>query len=280
MHIERCVVAGPGLLGASTALAVMNRLPQARVAVWGRRRESVEDAVERGFAHEGHTDFARAVAGADLIVLCTPVGAMHALAEIAAHAASADCVVTDVGSVKGRLVRALEAVLGGRYVGAHPMAGSEKHGMEAAREDLYDGAVCIITPTSSTQPSARDFADAFWRVLGCRTVQMDPDVHDCVVARISHLPHLAAACITRAAAAAGTGVFGSAGGGFRDSTRIAAAPPAMWTEILLENRPAVLESLSALERELAEARHHLEAGAAAELLTFLEKARDLRLNIP
>lgn len=221
-------------------------------------------------------DARAAAAGADLCVFCTPIGAMPGLArEIAPHL-SARAVVTDAGSVKGGVVTALEEILGGRFVGSHPMAGSEKAGIEAARADLFQGATCIVTPTPRTDPGALTAVRGLWESVGTRLVEMAPEAHDLAVGRVSHLPHAIAAVLVNAIARGGTGAEALAGGGYRDSTRIAAGPAAMWSEIFLENKAGLLASLEDFSATLDDLKTILLSNDAPALETFLSRAKSVR----
>lgn len=275
-------VFGPGLLGGSLVRAIRQRSGGAvQVRVWARRREPLERLRDEGSAQLVSTDSAEVAAGADLLVLAMTVGAMRAclLPMLEAGVLKAGAVVTDVGSVKGTVVRALEplvAAAGGHFVGSHPMAGSEKKGLDHASADLFEGSACLITPTPGSDPSATDAVEAFWRWLGCRTSRLSPESHDDTVARISHLPHLVAALVVEAALSRDPGAVAYAGGGFRDSTRVAAGPPDMWTEILLENREAVLSVLAEFHALTGETLAFLKDRREEELRSLLADAKRLR----
>jgi prephenate dehydrogenase len=188
-------------------------------------------------------------------------------------------VLTDVGSVKRSVVEAGERTVKGSgmdFVGSHPMAGSEMSGFEAARADLFDKAVCVVTPSESTPQEALARVCEFWRLAGCRVRTLDPAEHDRIVARVSHLPHLAAAALVCGALEGAGDNARFAGRGWVDSTRVASGDPGLWTEILLENRDAVLESARSAARSLAAAIALLESGDRAALLAFLERAKRLR----
>lgn len=278
--MTRLAVFGPGLLGGSIALAA-RASGRFEVAVWGRRTAAIEELRARGMADDASTD-ARAVAdGADIVVFCVPVGAMPELAQRVAPAISPRTLVTDVGSVKEVVVNALSPIFRGRarFVGSHPMAGSEQTGLAAARADLFAGSVCILTPEAAS--AAADVADvrAFWETLGCRVRELPPSEHDEIVARVSHFPHLLAAALVQAVAEGGTEALEFAGPGFRDTTRVAAGPPAMWTDILRTNRHAVQKSAEAMIEKLREVITLLADDAPGDDLRmheFLSQAKVLR----
>jgi prephenate dehydrogenase len=190
-------------------------------------------------------------------------------------------VVTDVGSAKAEVVRSAESVLGAAFVGGHPMAGSERHGIEAADPELFEDAYWILTPTARTSQSAYAAVTGLVQRLGAKPVAVDADVHDALVARLSHLPQLAASALVEVAASAGDreALLGLAAGGFRDVTRIAASDPDLWLAILRTNRTAILEALNGLEGRLRGLREMLVGDRWDELRTFLERARTSRLEL-
>lgn len=271
-------ILGPGLLGGSLALAIQERMPQARLRLWARRGSAEAEIRARGIHAEFFTDATAASQGADLILLATPVETMPALAAQIALATLADsAVVTDVGSVKGSVVRELTPILGSRFLGSHPMAGSEKTGIETARADLFQGAACLLTPTldQDAAPLRR-----FWECLGCRVLEMTPEEHDRKVARISHLPHWMAVLTTLAALRHDPDAVVCAAGGFRDTTRVAGGDPGLWTGISLANREALLESLRAASTAMTELLEILSKPDEEALHQLLAEAQNLRSLLP
>jgi prephenate dehydrogenase len=269
---------GPGLLGGSLLMALRARQPQTRLQVWARRAESLEPIHQQGLADVAGTDPEVIAQGADLIVLCTPVGAMSALAQSFPASLNPGTIVTDVGSVKASIHRQMAPLAEGRFLwlGSHPMAGSEQSGIQAARASLFEGSLTLLTPDASTHADAIPVLEEFWKSVGSRTIQCSPGEHDRRVALISHLPHLLAAILVNSADPEARSV---AGPGFRDVTRIAAGPPAMWTEILLENKEAVLQALNHLEAGSLAARRALERGDPTEITTLLDKACQSRRSL-
>lgn len=223
----------------------------------------------------------QAVSGADLVVLAMPVDQIPSACDVLADAVPPSAIVTDVGSAKAGVVARGEAVFGGRFAGGHPMAGSERHGIEAAEPHLFDSAWWILTPTERTSPAAYQGAARLATSLGATPVAVDPSVHDMLVARLSHLPQLTASALVETAAGAGDrdALLGLAAGGFRDVTRIAASNPDLWVAILRSNREAVLEALEALQGRLTRLRGMIETGEWGELRAFLEVARRARLDL-
>ena len=279
--MKSVAILGPGLLGGSIALALRED-PETNVRLWARRTEALEEARGLAVADLVTGSVEEAVEGADTVVLCVPVGAMEGVLRQALPKLSPSALVTDVGSVKRSVCEVLAPLLAERalFVGSHPMAGSEKAGLAAARADLFVNAVCILTPEpGQTKPAACERAEVFWKRLGCRVRSLSPQTHDEVCALISHLPHLTAAALVQNVAVACPEAFGFCGPGFRDSTRIASGLPSMWTEILSSNRGAVAGSLRRLIGILEPLATHLEGGgseAEAAIQEFLASAKERR----
>ena len=268
-------VIGPGLLGASIALAA-RRAEGVRVAIWARRPAIVEEVRAREIADFVSTDIADVVAEADVVVMCVPVGAMPALArEILPHLRPR-ALVTDVGSVKANVVAELSAIFRGRgrFIGSHPMAGSDKAGHAAAAAGLFDGRVCIVTPDATTAPDALTDVTAFWQSLGCRVRTLAPAEHDEVVALVSHLPHLLAATLVNTVAERNVGALDFHGPGFFDTTRVASGQPDLWVEILRANSAAVRAGAEAMIEKLREITTLLER--EEPMKEFLTHAKTLR----
>ena len=281
--MKRIAILGPGLIGGSIALA-LRRAGGSHVTLWARRPEAVGEIIVAGCADTATPDLAAAVKDADLAVLCVPVGAMGALARAIAPVIRDDCVITDVGSVKGPVLAELRPIFRerGRFVGSHPMAGSELAGFAAARANLFDGATCIVTPEADADDAALAMVCDFWQSIGCRVVELPASEHDECVALVSHLPHLLAATLVNTVAARNGHAFRVVGPGFRDTTRVAAGPPAMWREILRENSAAVLPAIDALIAKLAEFRQTLASdgdGDGRETHDLLAAARATRDRI-
>lgn len=271
-------ILGGGLLGGSIALATQNLSGSRVVRLWSRREATTELARKHGIPL-ATSDLTEAVTHADLCILCVPVGAMPALLRDAIAAGLPEtCLVTDVGSVKSPPHRELSG-LGRRFIGSHPMAGSEKKGIAAIQPALMRNAACILTEDSLSDPVDKIHLERFWQSLGCRTSWMSPDSHDQLVARISHLPHVVAASAARVCLRnPDDGTFG--GGGLRDTTRVAEGDPVMWAEILTENRAAVIEPLKESLADLSEILAMLERGDEEALRQWLDGAKQLRQSSP
>ncbi|MGC4016095.1 MAG: prephenate dehydrogenase/arogenate dehydrogenase family protein [Luteolibacter sp.] len=223
MDFKKVAVLGGGLLGGSLALALVNKHPSTTVSLWARREETSSRAKAMGIPG-ATSDLREAVAGAELVVLAVPVGAMPALVQAALEAGlPTGALVTDVGSVKGIVHSTLPAVLathGIVFIGSHPMAGSEHGGIEAAKATLFESAACILTDDQHAPAALRTSLETFWQAVGCRTAWMISAIHDELVARISHLPHvLAAAGATVALRDGGDGRFAGGGSALHDPSR-------------------------------------------------------------
>lgn len=275
MTTQKIAILGPGLLGASIALAA-RRAGSGPVALWARRAAVVGELRERAIAGLVSNDLAEVVAGAGVIVLCVPIGAMPELARAIEPLIAPDALVTDVGSVKEPVVRDLAQVFRsrGRFVGSHPMAGSERTGHQAASAGLFDGRVCILTPEPDTPAQTVADARAFWEGLGAGVRLLGPAEHDQVVALVSHLPHLLAATLVNTVDEKNPAAFAFHGPGFFDTTRVAAGSPEMWAEILFSNRRAVREGAEAMIEKLREITTLLDR--PQPLNEFLAHARTLR----
>ena len=279
--LRKLSILGPGLLGGSIGLAARYRKVARNVAIWARRPEAADQAYQVGAADKATTDLAEAVTDAELVVLAIPIGVMRALTEQMRPFLPGDCVVTDVGSVKYPVVAALSDALAGkaRFVGSHPMAGSEQAGIEAARRDLLNDAVCIVTPREDTDKAALQTVCDFWEKLGCSVKTLAPLQHDEIAARISHLPHVVAAAVVNVVcnnpADAGH-PLNFVGPGFKDFTRIASGPSEMWTEICMENHQEIGRALDQLIEELVKVRSALTNADAIELRAMLNRAKHFR----
>ena len=270
-------ILGPGLLGASLALALN---PSARIRLWGRRENSIAEAKNRDLAAICTTDLAEAVSGADLLIFCTPLEVMGEIARQILPFLDEKCLITDVGSVTAPITLELESLFGAaRFVGSHPMAGSEQSGTAAARADLFAGAACIVTPTEKTPDALVERISDFWKSLGCEIHRLSPQIHDEQVALISHLPHLLAGCLVNAVSEKNPAALPLAGMGFRDSTRIASGPPEMWTGILQSNRTPLIFALESLKAQIAHAEELLRNADDAGLREFLATAKTRRDGI-
>jgi prephenate dehydrogenase len=282
MTFGTVAILGPGLIGGSLALALAERGLADRLMIYARSPHALDAIRTAGVAAELTGNPNEAVREADVVILCVPIEAMPALVLEMRGALKPTALVTDVGSVKGSVVRDLEPLLEDRalWIGSHPMAGSEQTGFNAARADLFEGAPVIVTPTKQTRPGVEQRAEEFWRALGARVVHLSPEVHDRYVAQISHVPHLLAAALVCHASEEARKL---AAGGFRDTTRVASGSPELWVEILSANAQPVAEELEALITHLKALKSHLESSPPAVLKSVLQTtlaaARDARAKI-
>lgn len=277
-------ILGGGLLGGSLALALSALENAPTIRLWARKEETVKDARDLGIT--GVTgDLREAVVGTNLVILAVPVGAMAPLMTAALEAGLPDgCLITDVGSVKRVPHRKIAPLLQGRdisFIGSHPMAGSERNGLSAVTATLFKNAACLLTNDNGAPPEQAAALERFWKTIGCRTSWMSAAIHDELVARISHLPHLIAASAARVCLHdPGEGRFG--GGGLRDTTRVAAGNPTMWAEIVTENREALIGPLKETIADLHEILASLETGDQEKARQWLAIAKQRRdpLNHP
>jgi len=272
---------GPGLIGGSVAMALRKHSPRTFITVCGRDVAQLQEITKRKLADAVQIDPIAAVVDADIVVFCTPVEAMEGLAAAVAPHLLPRTVVTDAGSVKVCVTEKLVPILGSRFVGGHPMAGSERSGIGAARADLFSGAPCILTPIDSTDSNALQRVTAFWSSLGARITNMSPADHDRIVACLSHLPHVVAfALVDLARSSLPEGSVQLAGGSFRDATRVAASDPKLWTGILMENRHEVVLALRGMSELLGSIAASLNENDAEDLLGFLKCAGGFRGTLP
>jgi prephenate dehydrogenase len=274
-------VFGPGLMGGSLLMALRRKSPQTRLRAWGRRAEPLEELRRRGLADDCSTDAAETARGADLAVLCVPVDRLAETARAAAPGLAPDCTVTDVGSVKSAVVGELEKVFSthGNFVGSHPMCGSEASGLAAARADLYENALCVVTPTARSKPEAVVRTEDFWKSVGCRVQRMAPDAHDRAAALVSHVPHVAAAALVNLLTEENRETAALCAGGFRDTTRVASGSPDLWAAILCQNRRETEHALQKLSGILEAFQAAVKADDLRGVATLLAQARDTRRAI-
>lgn len=278
--MSRTAIVGTGLIGGSIGLGLHRADPDREVVGFDVDRSAARAALDRGAVTVVADDLTEAVRGADVIVLAVPTDLVPGLLAELAGVAPPGAVVTDVGSAKSAIVEAGTAAFGGRFVGGHPMAGSERHGIEAAESSLFEGAWWILTPTTATSSDAYAAVNEMATTLGARGVAVEPVLHDALVARLSHLPQLVASAIVDVASGTDReALLHLAGAGFRDVTRIAASHPEMWVGIIRSNTGAVLESLNNLDGRLASIRKLIEESKWPELGAWLAGSRSARLAL-
>ena len=265
MHWETVAIVGVGLMGGSIGLALRRRHLAREVVGVGRRMATLRVARKLGAVTRTTLDLERGVAHAELVVVCTPVGQI--VADVRRVAAACDALITDVGSTKASIVRGVAKLKGPpRYVGSHPLAGSERNGPGAATAERVVGRVVVITPTAWARREDCRMVRRLWQGLGARCVEMTAEEHDACVAAISHLPHLTAAALAGSTPAEAVRL---AAQGWRDTTRVASGDARLWREILLDNRRNVLERLDEYLGRLGAFRRALSAGDGSVLERLL-----------
>ena len=281
MHWQKISLIGVGLLGGSLGLALRRRKLATKVVGYVRREAGVTECLQAGAVDHATTHLAEAVTDADLIVFCTPLAQMRAVAERLLPAVKRGAVVTDVGSVKASVVQDLEALfagVGARFVGSHPMAGGEKMGVGAARADLFENTVCLVTPTPASHAKSVTQIEELWQSVGSRPLRMSPEMHDELVSRSSHLPHVVAAELANYVLSPihPKQQAQLCAAGFRDTTRIAAGSPEMWRDIALANHKNLARVLGVFIEDLQEFQLALENGDAKTIEEFFANARQRR----
>ena len=282
---EKVALLGLGLIGSSLSHAARRGKLVGTISGYARSAETRATALEIGIVDTVHETAAEAVKDADLVILCTPVGTYAALAEeIAAHL-KPGCILTDVGSVKGAVVRdvAPHLPLNVHFIPGHPIAGTEQSGPRSGFATLFDNRWCILTPPPHSSMEAVAKLKSFWVALGSKVDEMTPEHHDLVLAITSHLPHLIAYNTVATAAdleeVTDSEVIKYSAGGFRDFTRIAASDPTMWRDVFLNNREAVLEMLGRFSEELSLLQRAIRWGDGDTLFDLFTRARAVRRGI-
>ncbi|WP_374285048.1 prephenate/arogenate dehydrogenase family protein [Novosphingobium sp.] len=284
MSFGSVAIIGLGLLGGSTGLAVRQYLPQCATTGWDANPETRARAAERGLVARVCDTAGEAVADADLVILCVPVGAMGDVARLIAPALKADAVISDVGSSKQTVADALaQALPGMAVIPAHPVAGTERSGPDAGFAALFQQRWCIITPPADADPAKVEALGQFWEALGAKVEVMTPQHHDMVLAVTSHLPHLIAYTIVGTAddleGVTQSEVIKYSAGGFRDFTRIAASDPTMWRDVFLSNKAAVLSMLQRFTEDLTALQRAIRVGDGQQLFDHFTRTRDIRRSI-
>jgi prephenate dehydrogenase len=279
---ETVVIVGVGMIGGSLAAAIKHGHVANCVIGVGRDRTRIEAARAAGLIDEATTDIASVLGRANLVIFCTPVE--HVAAEVRHAASSAlapdssdhrsDLLLTDVGSVKSPICSALLDVPS--FVGSHPIAGSHRQGFEAADARLFEGRLCVLTPSPSSIEAQVGRLERFWRAIGMRTVRMPPESHDAALAMTSHLPHVVAAALASTLSQENRGLTGS---GFRDTTRVAGGDPDLWTGILINNAEQVIQGINRLQGGLAAYRQALAAGNEVEIRRLLVEGQRSRSSL-
>ena len=283
-HFRQVVIIGVGLIGGSLGMVIRRKALADQVVGVGRRVENLKTAVALGAIDRYVAEPQEEVREADLVVLAKPVDTYERHLQEWARYLVAGAIVSDVGSVKGKLVEQSETAMppGVHFVGAHPIAGKEKTGVAAGSDRLFNGARCILTPTKQSDSTALARVRQLWEEAGSIVLTMDPHVHDQILGAVSHLPHVAAFALMNALAelrdqqVPSLDLAGHSGGGLRDTTRIAASSPEMWRDIFLWNRDNVVSYIDSYTRALDELKQLIKAGDAAGIEKSLERAKGER----
>jgi len=278
---KKVTLVGVGLLGGSLGAALKRKRLADSVVGLVRRKVSVRECLRAGAVDSATLNFFEAIEGAELIVLCTPIAQMGPLLEQMLPALRRGTIITDVGSVKTTVVQELEPLassVGAHFVGSHPMAGAEKMGVAAARPDLFEDAMCVITPTVRSNQRATQKVSALWRSIGARLMRLSPARHDELVSRSSHLPHIVAATLARLVLDPAWPKEQSllCATGFRDSTRIASGSPEMWRDIEISNGQNVIKALDIFIRDLKSVRNLVAKRNPRLIEGFLNEAKQRR----
>lgn len=284
IHFKNVTIIGVGLIGGSLARVMKLKGLAGSITGAGRSRSTLEKAIKIGVIDRMGQSSAQAVEDADLVVLASPVGTFKQLVREIGHHLKPGAILTDVGSVKGQLIKDIEESLapGVHYVPAHPIAGREKSGVDESIETLFQGRRCILTPTAHTDRKALEAVRDLWTAAGADVVVMDADLHDKVFAAVSHLPHVAAFAMMCTVAELNTGTedyLQFSGGGFRDFTRIAASSPEMWKDICLMNRDHLIKMIDRYIFSLNRFKREIIAGDEPRLEKHLRAASDIRKGL-
>ncbi|WP_196260658.1 prephenate/arogenate dehydrogenase family protein [Pelagibacterium limicola] len=282
---EKIALVGIGLIGSSIARGVKAKGLAKATAISTRKQETLAEAEALGLGDIYTLDAAEAVRGADLVILCTPIGAYEAVMDTIAPALEVGAILSDVGSVKGHVHRVLAPKVprGVHFVPGHPMAGTEHSGPAAGFAELFENRWCMLTPEAGEDRGAVERVIAFWEALGSNVELMDATHHDLVVAITSHVPHLIAYNIVGTAddleSVTKSEVIKFSAGGFRDFTRIAASDPVMWRDVFLTNREAVLEMLGRFLEDLSMLQRAVRMGDGPALESLFTRTRAIRRSI-
>jgi cyclohexadieny/prephenate dehydrogenase len=284
-RFRRLALIGIGLIGSSIALAARRQGLVDTIAIATRRKDTLDEARELGLGDVYTLDAAEAVRGADLVILCTPVGSYGALMQQIGPALAPGAILSDVGSVKQHVVKVVGPHVppGVSFIPGHPIAGTEHSGPAAGFAELFTNRWCVLTPVPGTDPAAVEKLSAFWRAMGSKVEAMDAGHHDMVLAITSHVPHLVAynivGTVADLEAATQSEVIKFSASGFRDFTRIAASDPVMWRDVFLTNRDAVLEMLGRFLEDLSVLQRAVRVGDGPGLEALFTRTRAIRRSI-
>ena len=275
MMFKKITIIGLGLIGGSLALAIKEKKLAKEIIGVSRRKSTTRRAVKEKIVDFATLDLEEGVKDSDFVIIAAPVFKIVEIAGTIAPFLKKGAIVTDAGSTKKYIVKGIERIKlkGAYFAGSHPIAGSEKSGIEYADKDLFKGAYCIITKTSNTNKKALDKIKRFWKALEMKVITMPLDRHDRLLSKISHLPHAVSVSLVNSA---GRKDIGFAAGGFRDTTRIASGEPGLWKDIFLTNRENLIKDIRMLKKELSKIETALKNSNSASLLKFFSNAKVIR----
>lgn len=272
---KRVAILGVGLLGGSVGLALKKVKPDVEIIGTSRNVSRRDLAVRTGAVDEAVESVADACQQSDVVVVCSPVDKIAPMVIEAARHTPADCLITDVGSTKAGIVSSVAQTPSAmaKFVAAHPIAGSEKTGVENAVAGLFHEKIVILTPSPDAKRQRVDAADRFWQMTGGKIIEMSPEEHDVHLASVSHVPHLVSALVARLAPPKALDLVGT---GWRDITRVAAGDPTLWTAIASENRAAISGELAKLAESVDELRRLIDDGSDDDLFRWLSEAKSIK----
>lgn len=276
---QQITIIGPGLLGASLAMAVSQHALAKKVVIWAKNHESREKCRQKEWCDTVCESLEEAVVGSDLILICTPVHTILSLLEKIKPALATNALVSDVGSTKALICNRAQHLFkdtSAVFLGSHPMAGSEQTGMEHARPELFKGAACILTPLADTPSAMIQTLSKFWESLEMNVTTVSPETHDDIVAHISHLPHIIASVLCNYLTQKDRTWRTLAGAGLRDTTRIAAGDPELWKQILEQNRDKILQAINGFEQQLDTLKTALAETDSEEIFAQLKQGKAYR----
>ena len=275
---EQVSIIGVGFLGGSFALSIKKSGLCKTIYGYGRNIRNLANAKDKGIIDKFSLDLKEACSNSDLIVLSTPVGVFEKIITEISEVIKKGAVVTDLGSVKGKLVYDIESRMpeGAYYIGSHPIAGGEKSGADNARNDLFKGSLCIITPTKNSDSASLEQICRVWESLGSRVELMDPHLHDEVYAIVSHLPHIVAFALVNSVGDIDENFMKFAGRGFKDMTRIAISPPELWSDISLLNKENLLKMIEVFKKNVSKIEGFLLENDIEGLKKEFYRSRELR----
>ncbi|NQT06847.1 MAG: prephenate dehydrogenase [Candidatus Omnitrophica bacterium] len=277
-RVDKIVIVGVGLIGGSIGLALKRRQLASEIIGVGHRKSSIDKAVRLKAIDSGTLNIKDGVKGADIVIFATPILTMTGLLKKALPNLKKGCIITDVGSTKSTLTKEIESILSGRasFIGGHPMAGSEKRGVEKANASLFKGSLCILTNTQKADERSLKTIKELWTALEAKVVVLSPVLHDKIVSEISHLPHIAAFSIIEAIDKSS---LKFASRGFHDTTRIASSDAKVWKDIAISNKGEILRTITNFKKRLSAIERAIEKGDGAALLRIFKRAKAKRESL-